>query len=77
MDPEMVEEDPGDDSAMSVDIESSLALLPEANRRKLRAAIRGGGARAREQSGGGAGGSRRWERERSPRPNKSNEGSEL
>ncbi len=76
-DPELVEDDAGDDSAMAVDIEASLAMLPEANRRKLRAAIRIGGAKAREHRDGDDEGSRRGERERSPRPNRNNEDKEL
>ncbi len=76
-DPELVEDGSGDSTAMEVDIEASLAMLPEANRRRLRAAIRFGGARVNEGPEDDAGASRRGERERSPRPNRNAEGGDL
>ncbi len=70
--------DPGDgDAAVAMDIEQSLAKLPEQDQRKLRAALgrRGGlvnrkpeGQTSRDEEG-----SRRGERERSPRPTKAAE----
>ncbi len=73
-DPEMLEEGSKDDVTMSTEIEKSLALLPELDQRRLRAAIRLGGGRGREEDGEeDADGSRRRERERSPRPTKNSD----
>ncbi len=69
---------PGDD-AMQVDIESSLAKLPEQDQRTLRAAL--GRGRDRGKSGAKVeedeDSSRREERERSPRPTKGGEEKEV
>ncbi len=72
--PALLENGSGDDDAMVVDLETSLALLPEPHQRKLRAAIRSGEDRGRAQADEEAVGSRRDERERSPRPTKLNDG---
>ncbi len=74
--PELLEVKTSDDDPMAVDIESSLALLPERDQRKLRAAIRLGGGRGRGRAEDDAEDSRREERERSPRPTKAGD-SEL
>ncbi len=70
--------DAGDgDAPMAMDIEQSLAKLPEQDQRKLRAALGRRGGLLNRQSDGQAGrdeqASRRGERERSPRPTKTNE----
>ncbi len=75
--PELVDDDTNDDSAMSVDLENSLALLPEGDRRKVKAAIQRGRFRPRGRPEEEATGSRREDRERSPRPVKSGEGDDL
>ncbi len=72
--PELIDDRHEDDDSMVVDLESSLALLPEAHRKKLRAAIRAGGGRGRPQMEPATNDSRRDERERSPRPTKLNDG---
>jgi hypothetical protein len=61
---------------MEVDIEQTLARLPEQEQRKLRAALgrRGGRARRNECAAkDDEQGTRREERERSPRPTKTND----
>ncbi len=75
--PELVDEDAIDDSAMSVDLEGSLALLPEGDRRKIKAAIRRGRFRTAGRPEGETADSRREERERSPRPVRNGESDEL
>ncbi len=75
--PELVDDDANDDSAMSVDLENSLALLPEGDRHKVRAAIQRGRFRPRGRREEENTGSRRDERERSPRPGKSGESEDL
>ncbi len=68
-----------EEDAMQVDIESSLAKLPEQDQRKLRAVL----GRGRDRGKNAARGeedeedTRRDERERSPRPTKGSEGKEL
>ncbi len=65
------EEDP-----MQIDLETSLAKLPEGDQRKLRAALQRGKNRGKGAGKGEAedDGTRRNERERSPRPTKGGEG---
>ncbi len=72
--PELLEAKPADDDPMGVDVESSLALLPERDQRRLRAAIRSGGGRGRGRKDDDADDARRAERERSPRPAKNKDG---
>ncbi len=67
--------DGGSGGAMEVDVEEAIQRLPEQDREKLRAAIRGGARRRWSEGddnerGGGRG---REERERSPRPTKQND----
>ncbi len=75
-DAEMVaaDADGDDDGSTTAEIERSLSKLPARDRRRLRAAIRGGGQRTAERKEGGEGSadgeSGRRERERSPRPTK-------
>ncbi len=73
-DAEMVEADGADEGATEAEIEVSLSKLPARERRKILAAIRGGGQRdsGRKKDEGGQGDeeSGRRERERSPRPTK-------
>ncbi len=75
--PELVDEDAIDDAAMSVDLEGSLALLPEVDRRKITAAIRRGRFRTAGRPEGETSDSRREERERSPRPVRNGENDDL
>ncbi len=72
---EMEEETNGAGGAMSIEIESSLAKLPEHDQRRLRDALRRGGGRdTNGDAGDGAEeGDGRRERERSPRPTKLND----
>ncbi len=75
-DPELVDDDANEDS-MAVDLEGSLALLPEGDRNRVRAAIQRGRFRPRGRREDETTGSRREERERSPRPTKGGEGEDL
>ncbi len=63
-------------AAMEVDVENSIAKLPEQDRIAIRAAIRRGGGRGARDQGRSKGDveSRREERERSPRPTKTGDG---
>ncbi len=74
---ELVADAEDDDAPVAMDIEQSLAKLPEQDQRKLRAALGRRGGLLNRQSDGQAGrdeqGSRRGERERSPRPTKTSE----
>ncbi len=73
---EMVEDASGTGDGMSMEIESSLAKLPELDQRRLRDALRrgGGGRETKEDADDGAEtGAGRRERERSPRPTKLND----
>ncbi len=72
---EMVEDASGAGDAMSTDIESSLAKLPELDQRRLRDALRRGGGREPNEDAevGADSGTGRRERERSPRPTKLND----
>ncbi len=76
-DAEMVEAGDDGQGLAAADIERSLSMLPDRDRRRLRAALRGGGARGTEGGEGGAEtgeeGAGRRERERSPRPTKLND----
>ncbi len=67
------------DDPMQVELETSLAKLPEADQRKLREALDKGRSRNRaaERGDAGEGSTRRDERERSPRPTKCGEDKEL
>ncbi len=65
-----------DDHAMQVDIEESIAKLPDRDQRRLRAALRLGGGGGQAADGGGdeeGAGTRRQDRERSPRPTRAGE----
>ncbi len=75
--PELVDDDANEESAMSVDLEGSLALLPEDHRRRVRAAIRRGRFRTAGRPEGETTDSRREDRERSPRPGRNGDGGEL
>ncbi len=68
-----------DDDPMHVEIETSLAKLPEGDQQKLRAALDKGRNRSRvaERADMGEGSTRRDERERSPRNVKGSEDKEL
>ncbi len=71
---ELVEDNAGDGGPAAMDVEESIAKLPDQDQRRIRAAIRGGAARSQRKGGEEADteaedGGRR-ERERSPRPTK-------
>ncbi len=73
----MVEDSVGDGGPVAADIERSISKLPDHDQRRIRAALRRGGARGQESGDEGGelgeeGGGRR-ERERSPRPTKLND----
>ncbi len=76
-DAELVEDDADDGGAAPMDIEQSIAKLPDVDQRRIRAALRGGATRGqRKGDGGGDSGDEeggRRERERSPRPTKHND----
>jgi hypothetical protein len=67
------------DDPMHVELETSLAKLPEADQRRLREALdrNRGRSRVAERGDTGEGSTRREERERSPRPVKGGEDKEL
>jgi hypothetical protein len=76
---ELREEVREEDDPMQVELESSLAKLPEVDQRKLRAALGRGRYRGKNAGGGEAeeDDTRRGERERSPRPTKGGEDKEV
>ncbi len=75
---ELLEEVGGEEDPMQIELESSLAKLPEGDQKKLRAALERGRSRGKGASKGEAENddSRRGDRERSPRPTKGGEDKE-